>query len=72
MSSTKISFIFSCVLILVNIAFLYSLVGFQEVISFLILPGLTKGILGFGGVIMFAVSLTWGYVKLINRIETKK
>lgn len=72
MSSTKISFIFSSVLILVNIIFLYTLVGFQDVISYIIIPGLTRGIIGFGAVIMFAVSLTWVYVKLINRIETKK
>lgn len=72
MSSTKISFIFSCVLILVNVIFLYTLVGFQDVISYIIIPGLTRGIIGFGGVIIFAVSLTWGYVRLINNIESKK
>lgn len=67
MKSSSIAFLCSALLIIGNLVFLYAIVGYKQVISMVILPGLTVGILGFGLVITFAVLLTWVYITIINR-----
>gem|GEM_PF-1866297 len=71
MKSSKISFLFSACLIIVNLVFLYAIVGYKHLVSCLIVPGLTIGILGFVSVVTFAVVLTWVYVAIVNCREKK-
>lgn len=71
MKSSKVSFLFSIVLILVNVVFLFAIVKYQNLVSYVIFSGLTVGILGFVIVITFAVVLTWVYVRCVNRSELK-
>lgn len=71
MSLFKVSSIFSVALVLVNVVFLYTIVACKELISYVIFPGLTVGILGFIIVITFAVGLTWLYVRHVNHAKLK-
>ena len=71
MKSSTISFLFSALLIMINFVFLYAIVGCKEFVSYQVVPGLTVGMIGFAGVITFAIALTWGYVQLINCREKK-
>lgn len=66
MKSSKVSFLFSAVLIIVNFVFLYAIVGCKEFVSTQVVPGLTAGMIGFVSVITFAVLLTWIYVQIVN------
>jgi uncharacterized membrane protein (DUF485 family) len=71
MRSSKVSFLFSMALIVVNVLFLFTIVSCQHLVSRVVFPGLTVGILGFIAVITFAVLLTWIYVRYVNRSESK-
>jgi uncharacterized membrane protein (DUF485 family) len=69
MFSSRLSFILSGLLIVVNLIFLYAIVGYKDCVSNRITPGLTVGIAGFVIVIVFAVVLTWIYVQIVNQRE---
>jgi hypothetical protein len=71
MKSSNVSFLFSACLIIINLVFLYAIVGYKHLVSYLLVPGLTVGILGFASVVTFAVVLTWLYVAIVNRREQK-
>ena len=71
MKSSKVSFLFSAVLIIINFVFLYAIVGCKEFVSYQVVPGLTVGMIGFVSVITFAIALTWGYVRIVNCREKK-
>ena len=71
MKSSSVSFLFSACLIIVNLVFLFAIVGYKQLVSSIVVPGLTIGIVGFVSVVTFAVVLTWGYVAIINRREKK-
>lgn len=71
MKSSNVSFLFSACLIIVNLVFLFAIVGYKQLVSSIVVPGLTIGIVGFVSVVTFAVVLTWGYVAIVNRQEKK-
>ncbi len=72
MKSSRIAFIFTAVLIIVNVVFLYGIVAYKDLISIQLTPGLTLGIVGFATVITFAVLLTWVYVSIINQRDNNR
>jgi uncharacterized membrane protein (DUF485 family) len=71
MKSSRLSFLFSAVLIIVNFVFLYTIVGCKDIVSHQVVPGFTVGMIGFVSIIMFAVALTWIYVQIVNCREKK-
>lgn len=71
MKSSSVSFLFSSCIIIVNLVFLFAIVGYKQLVSSIVVPGLTIGIVGFVSVVTFAVLLTWGYVAIINRREKR-
>lgn len=66
---SRTSLLFSLALCAINVSFLFAIVKYKTVIAVIIFPGLTIGILGFLGVIVAAVVLTWLYVAIINRSD---
>lgn len=68
---SKISFVLSIGLIVINILFLFAIVKYRSLISYIIFPGLTVGILGVMGIIVLAILLTWVYVTIVNSREFK-
>lgn len=72
MKSSNVSFLFSACLIIINLVFLYAIVGYKHLVSCVVAPGLTVGIVGFVSVVTFAVILTWVYVAIVNRREKNR